>query len=441
MTKRLDAISHAARFALLLLLVLVAPGRAVSQDQNAPALQQPEKTGETVQQQGTAVIDPAGKQTESAGEKPQATASPAESSPAAPAEGAVYTIKAGDTLWDIANTYLKDPFLWPFIWKANPGIANPDMIFPGNKLAIPNLAPVERAMQAPAEEAPREQAIEQQPAPKEEVAAPAAEAVTAGGIAGARVGRNMPVQPSPAPEVPGEEAQTKGSTLIAPEQQQVPLIDKYSMLSAGFVNNIESSDMIVGGAESGKTIFAYGDVVYVNVPAKENVNVGDKYLIYAPLEQVKHPITREPYGRLIRGLGILQITAKGPSDLLTAQITLSFDAIERKNLLVPYQEPSLLYQSSQKKAKDISGYILEVADHHAVSGQTDIVYLDRGSLDGVEPGDRFTVYQVEVTKKKEVSRKAIGEVLVFLVKDRTSTAVVSQGTEEIEKGEAIDFKK
>jgi hypothetical protein len=42
---------------------------------------------------------------------------------------------------------LKDPFLWPFIWKANPYIANPDLIYPGNNLAIPSLAPIERALQ------------------------------------------------------------------------------------------------------------------------------------------------------------------------------------------------------------------------------------------------------------------------------------------------------
>ena len=146
MTKRLDAISHAACFALLLLLVLFAPGIAVSQDQNAPAVPQPEKTGEVVQQQGNAVVNPTMKQAESASEKQQAPSSPVETSASVPApeEATVYTIKPGDTLWDIANTYLKDPFLWPFIWKANPDITDPDMIFAGSKLSIPNPPPWNR---------------------------------------------------------------------------------------------------------------------------------------------------------------------------------------------------------------------------------------------------------------------------------------------------------
>jgi LysM domain len=427
MTKRLDAISHAACFALLLLLVLFAPVIAVSQDQNAPAVPQPEKNGEIVQQQGNAVINPAMKQAESASEKQQAPSSPAETSASVPApeEAIVYTIKPGDTLWDIANTYLKDPFLWPFIWKANPDITDPDMIFTGSKLSIPNLTPME-------------QAIEQQPAPKEEVAVPAQKPEPAEGISTARIAQPKPVQPAPPVEVPEAAAPSEGSSLIAPEQQAVPLIDKYSMLSAGFVNDIESSGMIVGGADSEKTIYGYGDIVYIKVNSKENTNVGDKYLIYTPLERVRHPITHKLYGRLIRGLGILQITAKDSDDVLTAQITLSFDAIEKKSQLIPYQEPSLIYESSQKKAKDISGYILAVTDNHAINGESNIVYLDKGSLDGVEPGDRFIVY--EEPGEKGIPRKAVGEVLVFLVKDLTSTAVVSTSTEEIRKGEAIDFK-
>ena len=79
--------------------------------------------------------------------------------------------------------------------------------------------------------------------------------------------------------------------------------------------------MIVGGADSEKTIYGYGDIVYIKVNSKENMNVGDKYLIYSPLKRVRHPITHKPYGRLIRGLGILQITAKDSDDVLTAQIT------------------------------------------------------------------------------------------------------------------------
>ena len=48
-----------------------------------------------------------------------------------------YTVTKGDTLWDISENELKDPFLWPKVWKENPEIKNPDLIYPGQKIRIP----------------------------------------------------------------------------------------------------------------------------------------------------------------------------------------------------------------------------------------------------------------------------------------------------------------
>jgi nucleoid-associated protein YgaU len=59
----------------------------------------------------------------------------AESKPA-PASNASYLIKRGDTLWDLASTYYRNPWLYPKLAKAN-GIRNPDLIFAGTRIIIP----------------------------------------------------------------------------------------------------------------------------------------------------------------------------------------------------------------------------------------------------------------------------------------------------------------
>jgi LysM repeat protein len=327
----------------------------------------------------------------------------------------IYTIKQGDTLWDISNTFLKDPFLWPLLWKANPYIKNPDLIYPGNKLVIPNLAPIEHAIEQPEETVGKETAVEEKPS-----------AVVA-----------RPKRPAPKQAETPEEA-PKRPKLVLPEEAPTPIIDRYAMINAGFVNEEESDDRIIGSLEP-KTIFGYDDVVYVSIESRDDVQVGERFLIYRPMKNVKHPRNGDDYGRLIRPLGILQITSVKPGEPITARITLSFDAIEKDSLLTPYQEPALVFQPAVKREKDLAGYILEVVDGRTINAQIDIVYIDKGEEDGVEPGDRFSVFGQP--EEADMPKKLIGEVQVFLVKKATATAVVRKSTEALARGDEITYAK
>jgi len=70
---------------------------------------------------------------------PAPSATPAPPSPVAapPAAGSVtYRIKKGDTLWDISATYYRNPWLYPRLARAN-SITNPDLIFAGTRITIP----------------------------------------------------------------------------------------------------------------------------------------------------------------------------------------------------------------------------------------------------------------------------------------------------------------
>jgi hypothetical protein len=203
------------------------------------------------------------------------------------------------------------------------------------------------------------------------------------------------------------------------------------------VGDDESKDVIIGGRN--RKNFSYDDIVYVNIRSTEDVNIGDKYIMFNRLNKVKHPVTGREYGRLIKILGILRITAKDSPGMYTARITLSFDVSGKGTMLMPYQEPTPIYDTPQTKTKDIAGYILEVMDGRTISGQHDIVYLDKGGADGVEPGDRFVVYTGP--EESNFPRKLVGETQVILIKEHTSTAVVRKSTNILIKGDQVESKK
>ena len=47
-----------------------------------------------------------------------------------------YVVVRGDTLWDISARFLDKPGQWPAIWHANPQIANPHLIYPGDRISL-----------------------------------------------------------------------------------------------------------------------------------------------------------------------------------------------------------------------------------------------------------------------------------------------------------------
>ncbi|MEN8183576.1 MAG: LysM peptidoglycan-binding domain-containing protein [Myxococcota bacterium] len=58
------------------------------------------------------------------------------------AEPEIYEVRAGETLWSIAEVALGDASLWPALYRANRDrIKDPREVYPGQRLTIPTVEP------------------------------------------------------------------------------------------------------------------------------------------------------------------------------------------------------------------------------------------------------------------------------------------------------------
>jgi hypothetical protein len=227
----------------------------------------------------------------------------------------VYVIKKGDTLWDLSERFLDDPFLWPRIWQSNQYITNPHWIFPGNPIRFYPFEEVKAPPAKPAEVKPAE-------VTPPEVKPPEAKPE----IARKPPAEERPVEGAPPAARPPE---------VALKREAIPTTQERW---AGFMTkkDFPGIGVVVEPKEKGKLLMAEGDVVYLAFKTSDPIEVGEQFTIFRISRVIKHPLTGEKLGRKVSILGECKII--GAQDAMyTAHIFKSYRAIERGDRLTHYQ--------------------------------------------------------------------------------------------------------
>ncbi len=320
--------------------------------------------------------------------------------------GRIHVVVRGDTLWDISEAYLGTPWVWPSVWQDNRDIENPHRIYPGDQIWI-----TDGVMRVVSREE--------------------AEALLAGSPAAPDTSPFETMEP-PAPD------QGPAPVLAAePRTERVSLLE-----SAGFVTaeDYEASASIVDGVPD-KVMLSQGDEVYLGLGAGD-ARPGDRYTVFRKRERVFDPDTGRLLGYHVDVLGWIEVEEPGTEASL-AVIRRSDSEVERGDRVAPREEPQseiAVLPSPQGLEAKVSFF----AKSRTLMAMNDFVYLNRGTLDGVEVGSPLEVYRAAYVAAEtardtrvEVPDRVIAQLLVVKSEPNSSVAFVTHTEDEIELGDRV----
>ena len=324
-------------------------------------------------------------------------------------EGAVYYIVVrGDTLWDLAGRYLKNPYLWPQIWDQNRYIADAHWIYPGDPLVLPKLAIVAEQAGQP----------------------------TAGGLPEG-IGEPTAEGPLGAGEAGGAEVAALG-----------PVTEEMTLQCAQYVvtDREDESLYLVGSEEGGDKVgLAERDIVYLSKGANAGVKAGDLYSLQHVAYSVKHPRSGKKIGTKIETTGWVKVITV-QDDTACAVIEHSCLDIHAGDYLKAFEKvnvPMVVRRAPAECCAPANGkitrHVVDLQDDATIAGAGQFVTIDAGTDDGIAPGNVFAVYRI-VYPSVPTPRDAVGEATVVAVRDRTATAKVTYSRKEVMVGDQVELR-
>ena len=305
-----------------------------------------------------------------------------------------YTVKKGDTLWDISEHFLKTPWLWPEIWHVNPDIGNPHLIYPGDVISLiyvdgqPRLT-LER-------------------------------------------GRNVKLSPQ-IRELPHAEA-----IPALPLEAINHFLSRNRVVDPGVM---DAAPYVLAGAEkhiltgAGKDFYARGDVDKT-VP---------KYGVYRKAEPYLDPVTGELLGIRAKDIGSARLKTIADNGVTTFGATRSVEEIRIEDRLLPHEERKIDPVFYPKAPEDsVDGLIIGVEDGLNQVGRLDVVALNKGERNNLDVGSVLAIHKAGETVKDRVSGDTVtlpaeraGLLMVFRTFEKMSYGLVLKADRPLKVGDIV----
>jgi len=329
--------------------------------------------------------------------------------PPAPPEGKqVYVIQRGDTLWDLADRFYDDPYLWPVLWDANRYITYSHWIYPGDPLIVPpKPGVVGETGLARATPESSEDVVEERPVPP-------------------------PATEPPAPSEP------IGPALVAAAERQELLC------LPELVRSFDPGPLtIVGSDEPRRQLNGSGDILFLSAGRDLGIEPVAEYVVVRSGGVVPHPATGQPAAVYQRRLGKIRVIAV-QEDSATAEIVQACDAIEVGDHIVPYRERPVpmiervpLARLATPHPGPVNGSVVVTRDPQAtVAGAGDLVGIDLGASSGVTVGDRILFWRPAGPR---MPRQVVAQGVVLSANGAGSTVKILESRREVQLGDAAEL--
>jgi nucleoid-associated protein YgaU len=307
-----------------------------------------------------------------------------------PGHPETHVVQKGDTLWDISGKFLSKPWLWPEVWRVNPQIENPHLIYPGDVIRLVY--------------------IDGQPA------------LT---LERGDAGRTYRASPS-------SDGKLSPQVRATPLATAIPAIN-LDAISGFLVNNrvvvpetLDAAPYVVEG-ESRRLVLGAGDRIYARgkLPDSQSYNFVRRGPLYVD------PVTKEVLGQEATYIGLGRVVAEDPV-VSTLSVLSTREEVRVGDRVLPTEErrlESTFFPSAP--GVDMDGQIIAVFGGVTQVGQFDVVVLNRGEREGMEPGNVLAIYKRGAVTMDRIANESIqlpseraGLLMVFRVFEKLSYGLV-----------------
>jgi LysM repeat protein len=309
-----------------------------------------------------------------------------------------YTVKSGDTLWDISKIYLTSPWRWPELWGMNKQqVRNPHLIYPGQVLQL----------------------------------------VRSGDRAMLRVAGGDPGVDRLSPQV--RDVGPSGRAIASiPFKAIEPFLSRPAIISP---DELAKYPRIVATPEN-RVYIGNGDIAYAR---GLNDDAVAKYNVFRPARPLYDPDDverRNPIAYEAEYLGVAQLKQAG--EVSTVTIEESKLEIGVGDRLIPIVAQPIIAFVPRRPEKDVNGRVVSVYGGVSEAGTFNIITLNRGTRDGVEIGNVFALLENGKTILDQTAAnrefvklpdERIGEVFVFRTFENISYGLVMRVQKPVAVGD------